>query len=186
MKLFRSLWLFPVLALLVATGSAQAQSLNAKPVEDEKNSMLETIGLLAGLNLYQTYLNIGFLADAKSEDLYGDEEVLVLLSSIQAPLEKVETQIGKLTKHPTLSQEDRDSLENIRKLTGLLREQGKELKAFWTNGKEDHAHKYDAARQEAWKGISKLLGMNEKQEAKKGGASEEIPYLPLGAPAKKP
>src|SRR5436190_12937 len=68
----------------------------AKGLEDENAVLLETVGLVAGLQLYQTYLNIGLLADSAAEDVYEPDEAFQLLGSVVGPLEKIEKQLDKV------------------------------------------------------------------------------------------
>jgi hypothetical protein len=151
---------------LVIAGSAIAQppapakaDPPAKP--DDSAVLAETVGLLAGLQLYQTYLNIGLLADARAEGLYEASELNQLLGSVVVPLEKVEKQLEKVAKLK-LSKEDAAAIERMRKVAGLLRQQGKSLQAFWETGVEDHGKKYEAARQAAWKELCELLDLDPK------------------------
>ena len=53
------------------------------PKPDKKESanavLLQTVGSLAATHLYQTYLNIGFIADAKVEGSYEEKQAKELL-----------------------------------------------------------------------------------------------------------
>ena len=134
----------------------------AKPVPADDSAVLaETVGLLAGLQLYQSYLNIGLLADARAEGLYEAGEVAQLLGSVVAPLEKVEKQLEKVARLK-LPKEDTDVIARMRKVSALLRQQGKSLQSFWDTGVADHGKKYEEARQAAWKELSDLLDLDPK------------------------
>lgn len=153
--------------LLVALvgGPAAAQPPAAKA--DDTAVLTETVGLLAGIQLYQTYLNIGLLADARAEGLYEASELAQLLGSVVVPLERVENQLGKVAALK-LSKEDAAAVARMKKVAGLLRQQGKSLQAFWDTGVADNGKKYEAARQAAWKELSDLLEL----DPKKGAAPE--------------
>ena len=138
--------------------TAHAQTKEA-PAENASTRVLtETVGLFAGLNLYQTYLNIGLLADGYAEGLYEEKEVKQLLGSVLTPLEAADKQLDKVGKLP-LNAADRAAIARLRKILGLLRKQGAELQAFWETGKPEHGNNYEAIRKEAWAGISNLLGL---------------------------
>ena len=42
-------------------------------------------------------------------------------------------------------------------LAGLLREQAKELKAYWETSNKEHAAKYHKIREKVWAGITEVL-----------------------------
>lgn len=118
--------------------------------------LLETVGLVGGLQLYQTYLNIGFLADGRAEGTYEKKDVEQLLGSVIGPLEKVEVQLGRVKK-AVAKKADRDAVEELLKVVALLRRQGKQLQAFWETGKSADGQRYETTRKETWKEISTLL-----------------------------
>ncbi len=151
-----------VALLAVVGGSASTQPTPPKAKAEENAALLETVGLLAGLQLYQTYLNIGLLADARAEGLYEASELTQLIGSVVGPLEKVDKQLEKIAAMK-LSVEDAAAVARMRKITGLLRAQGKSLQSFWDTGVADHSKKYEEARQAAWKELSELLELDPKK-----------------------
>ncbi len=154
--------------VLIGLGSSipalaqQPQPQPAKP-SPEVATLTETVGLLAGLQLYQTYLNIGLLADARAEGLYESSELAQLLGSVTIPLEKVDQQLQKVAALK-LSKEDVAAVARMRKLAGLLRQQGAALQTFWDRGGEEHGKKYETARQAAWKELEAVLELNPAKE----------------------
>ena len=150
--------------LLIGSGPAwlSAQDKSTAPkkeaVSDKETLLLETLGALAGAQLYQSYLNIGFIADGRAEGTYEEKDIQQILSSVLTLMEALDKkldQVGKLD----LSKDDREGIAEIRKLSGLLRLQADELQAFWKTGDKARADKYEKTRKEAWAGISKLLGL---------------------------
>ena len=142
---------------------------------DEKAGLLaETVGLLASLQLYQSYLNIGLLADAKAEGVYDAAIAAPLLGSVVTPLAKVEAQLTKLAALP-LPVDDAAALAKLLKITKLVRTQGTELEAFWQTGVMDHARRYEAARREAWRELNALLKLEDT-------TTDEIPAPRAVAP----
>lgn len=142
----------------VAWLSAQDKAKKETTTDKDQQLLLETLGSLAASHLYQSYLNIGFIADGKAEGTYEEKDIQQILSSILTLMEALDKkldQVGKLE----LSKDDRDGIDQIRKLSGQLRQQADELQAFWKTGDKARADKYEKTRKEAWQGISKLLGL---------------------------
>lgn len=149
-------------------GAANGQQPAAPPTErkeaapvDPQSQLTEAVGLLSGLYLYQTYLNIGLLADGKAERTYDEKAARSVLESILGPLDAVDKQLDKVGK-VSRAQGDRDGCERLRGIVTLLRRQGGDLKAFWDSGRQEDGAKYEASRQESWKQISALLGLDKK------------------------
>lgn len=128
---------------------------------DARAELTETVGLLSGLYLYQTYLNIGLLADGKAEKVYDEKAARAVLATVLTPLEAVDKQLAKV-KALAQTEADRQAAEKLRAALGLLRRQGQELIAFWDSGKAADGAKYEATRQEVWKQINALLGLDKK------------------------
>jgi hypothetical protein len=166
----RAIALCSLVALVTLSAPAARAQPPAKAEANENAVLAETVGLLAGLQLYQTYLNIGLLADARAEGLYEASELTQLLGSVVVPLEKVEKQLEKVAALK-LSKEDAAAIARMKKTAGLLRQQGKSLQSFWDTGVADHGKKYEEARQAAWKELSELLEL----DPKKGVAPEPKP-----------
>ena len=66
---------------------------------------------------------------------------------------------GELRMH---GNDERIPVENLRAVVSLLRQQGKDLTAFWDSGQPEEGAKYEATRKEAWKQISVMLGLDKK------------------------
>jgi len=126
--------------------------------------LTETVGLVSGLQLYQTYLNIGLLADVRAEGLYEAGELAQLLGSVVTPLDQVDRQLAKVAALKGMSKDDAAAVAKMRKILGHLQTQGKSLQLFWDTGVEDHAKKYETARQAAWKELDDLLELDPKKE----------------------
>ena len=124
----------------------------------ERRQLLETVGTLTAAHCYQTYLNIGFIADGKAKGAYIDRDANKVLDSVLSLLNSVERNLATLGKMD-LDKPDRESLEQMRDLSALLRVQGKELQAYWDSGKEEDAAKYDNTRKDSWAAIGKLTGI---------------------------
>src|SRR5262245_54690202 len=154
----------PTVALIVALFPLSRGQNTASPrtvPADARAELTETVGLLSGLYLYQSYLNIGLLADGKAERVYDEKAARAVLATVLTPLEAVDRQlekVGKVARTPA----DRDAVERLRWIVALLRLQGKELTGFWDSGRPEDGARYEAARQEAWKQITALLALDKK------------------------
>jgi hypothetical protein len=157
--------LFPALTALVGFASGlmageHAEKKSANTLDQQaRQQLLHTVGALAAAHLYQSYLNIGFLADGKAEGTYEEKDAVQILSSVVGLMDALNQQLDAVAKFD-LDQEDRKSLEECREISALLRQQADELQAFWRTGDKKHGEKYDSLRQQSWQRVSKLLGLD--------------------------
>src|SRR5438874_13618833 len=79
----------------------------AKKASEERGRLLETIGCLTSAHYFQTYLNIGFIADARSEGIYSTKDARTVLDSVLSLLNSTDTKLEALAKIE-LEREDRD------------------------------------------------------------------------------
>jgi hypothetical protein len=145
--------------------SARPDADNPRPAEGATKraatpdpSSLQTIGTVTAAHYFQTYLNIGFIADGKAKGTYTHEDARQVLRSVLSLVDSVDRQLEALGKH-TLDKEDRDSLEQMRAISALLRQQGRELQTYWDSGKDQDAAHYESLRKSSYAAISKLMGI---------------------------
>jgi hypothetical protein len=119
---------------------------------------LKVIGSLAAAHYFQTYLNIGFLADGKDKGTYADKDARQVLLSVLSVLDSVDRQLETFSK-ASLAKDDRDSLEQMRAIAALLRQQGKELQTYWDSGRAEDADRYDTLRRHSYTAMRKLMGI---------------------------
>jgi hypothetical protein len=137
---------------------AVVPSTSEKAKNPDRGRLLEAAGTLTAANCYQTYLNLGLIADGKAKGTYTRKDAYKILDSILALLDSVDGKLAGLAKID-LDKEDRQSLEQMRDLSALLRRQAKELEAFWDSGKEADQGRYESTRKDAWAAIGKLTGI---------------------------
>jgi hypothetical protein len=125
----------------------------------ERRQLLEILGALTAAHGYQTYLNIGFIADGKAKGIYSEKDAYKLLDSVLALVSSVDRKLAALDKID-LDKEDHASLEQMRQLSSLLRKQAKELQVFWDTGKDEDAAQYESVRKDSWTALSKLIGIS--------------------------
>ncbi len=145
------------------SGTLKAETPKTEPKVDEASAAISAAGAFAGLQLYNTYLNIGFISDLMTAGVYDPTQGFILLGTVVQPLDLVENQLNRLAKL-NLSQEDLAAVDRLKKTTILLRTQGKELQVYWEKGKKEDAGKYDAARKAAWRELNALLGLEPNRE----------------------
>jgi hypothetical protein len=142
-------------------GAPNVGAPNVAVPTDARAQLTETVGLLSGLYLYQTYLNVGLLADGKAERLYDEKAARAVLKSVLTPLDAVHNQLSRIgTLAETAA--DRDAAARLLQVVGLLRRQGQELVAFWDTGRAADGARYEATRQEVWRQLSALLKLDQR------------------------
>jgi hypothetical protein len=128
--------------------------------QSQHSQLLETIGTLTSAHYYQTYLNIGLIADGKARGTYTEADAVKVLESVLSLLKSVDRKLEALGKMD-LGKEDRESLKEMRALSALLRQQGEELQVLWVTGKEEDAAKYEQTRKTSWTAVSRLMGIGQ-------------------------
>lgn len=132
----------------------------AMPVPTLPDAVIETLGNLTASHLYQTYLNVGLLADAVEGETYEVADATKMLATIEGLTAAVAEQLAQLARQD-VDGEDSKLVEQARRITTLLQTQAKELKSYWQTNDKDHAARFHKARQEAWTGIKSLLNIKE-------------------------
>jgi hypothetical protein len=124
----------------------------ARPPE----SILALASVLSRAHLYETYLNIGFLADAVAKDVYKVGQGKQFLTSINKVMDSVERQLAQLPVDE-LRPDEKHYLDKLRSVLSLLRSEITELTAYWETGDEEYVRKYQAIHANTWKELEKLL-----------------------------
>ncbi len=140
------------------TNDAKPAALPTTTLAAVKDRYLEALGGLSASHLYQSYLNIGLLADGVEKEVYALDEAEKMLGSVTDLMNLVEGQLAKV-RQTGLEPDDHASLERIKAVTALLRLQTETLQAYWVSGDMEEARQYHQAREATWKGLSKVLGL---------------------------
>ncbi len=156
-----------LLTVCLRSSAARPPALQAPAAEashpalpgEGRDDALEALGSLTAANLYQSYLNIGLLADARESDVYTAAEAEKLLDSVTRLLDSVDRQLER-TVGGNLKSEDREAVQQTRRLGAQLRSQAGELRAYWRTGKKEHAEQFQQARRESWTEIRELMGFD--------------------------
>ncbi len=123
-----------------------------------QEKFLKALGTMSGAHVYQTYLNIGLLADGVESEAYTKAEAEQMLTTVGGMIEMVDRELDRLAELD-LSEAEKAGIEVIQNLTGLLRRQGNALRAYWTTGEREQITRYQRAREDTWKELSELLGL---------------------------
>jgi hypothetical protein len=133
----------------------------ADPAENARVQLLETVGSLSAARLYQAYLAIGLLADAKEEGVYELKDAQGILATLDTLLAASVKKFEALSKLEAVGKNDRETLSKLAELHRLLARLSQQLQAYWKSGNQKDAEKYEETRKEAWKGLSGLLHLEE-------------------------
>src|SRR5438876_208245 len=79
---------------------------------EERGRLLEALGTLTAAHYFQTYLNIGFIADGKTRGTYTDRDARKVLDSVLSLVNSTERKLEALTQID-LSRDDRARLEEL-------------------------------------------------------------------------
>jgi hypothetical protein len=139
-----------------AVGTRVARSARADKVDSKP--LLSALGSLTGAHLYQSYLNIGLLADGVEGEVYTPDQARKLLATVAGLMDAVERQLARLPS-AGLGPAERRHIARTSDVLALLRTQAKELRAYWDSGKKEHAAAFHEARARAWSGIKDLLAL---------------------------
>ena len=114
------------------------------------------IGGLTMAHLYQTYLNLGLIADGVAKNVYTVEAGNNLLDQLTKVMDTVERQLNQL---PTNDQQpdEKSRVEKVRSLLSMFRSEIKEIKAYWDVGDEQYAKNFQKIHKDAWAEIEKLM-----------------------------
>jgi hypothetical protein len=125
--------------------------------------LIESVGSLCAVQLYQSYLNVGLLADGVEHEAYSKADAAQILSTIVTLSQTVDGQLQKLADSG-LDNDDRKALDRVRKASALVRTQAAHLQSFWSSGEKNHIDDYQRLRQQCWQELRSILGLPEEKE----------------------
>jgi hypothetical protein len=143
-----------VLLLMVSLLSGQSpDSLELSQVQDR-----QLIGILTASYLYQSYLNIGYLADATSGGVYSEDEAIEQVDGLIGVIGGVRDELQAYSKYMQ-SESDLLYVENLVKIADILLQEAGALQRYYQTGDEDYARDYLEFNDVAQRAISQLLGI---------------------------
>ncbi len=123
-------------------------------------AVVEALGGLTASHLYQTYLNIGLLADSVEGEVYEKDEARRVLETVAGLMTAVEQQLDSASRQ-SLKGDEKKAIEQARQVTASLRTQVRELQNYWDKGDKENVTRFHQARKDAWDGIKSLLNIQE-------------------------
>lgn len=147
-----------------AAPSAGARDDNKAQIDLQRERLLENVGSVSSIYLYQSYLNVGLLADAVKNDTYTKEEAAALLSTIMTLLQTVDAQMQKL-ENVGLDEEEVAAVKQVRKISGLLKAQAGHLQTHWNTDAKAPLDQYQQVRRQSWTELRAVLGLGAQDPA---------------------
>jgi hypothetical protein len=145
-------WAATVVLTLALAGPARAAE-----KADRETTLVENLGVLAGVHLYQTHANIGLINDARAKGVYDDKVARQHLLTALNLIALVDTRLDTLSK-TNIPKDDQTAFQKMRRLNGLLRKQAETLKAFWDSKDKKDLEAFVKVRAETSAKIGELLG----------------------------
>jgi hypothetical protein len=124
-----------------------------------RERFLAALGMLSAAQVYQTYLNIGLLADGVESEAYTKAQAEEMLATVVGLLDQGDRQLDAI-RQTDLDADDRQNVQRIQGLTVLLRRQASALRAYWATGDREQITRYHQARESTWKSLSDALGID--------------------------
>ena len=124
------------------------------------DTVSEAIGGLAASHLYQTYLNIGLLADSVEGEVYEKEEARRLLDTVAGLTSAVEQQLDRVG-HQSLKDDEKKALNRPARSLPAFGHRCANCRNYWEEDDKDHVERFHKAREDSWKGIKALLNIDE-------------------------
>ena len=123
--------------------------------------LLETIGAQGGSNIYLTFLSLGVIADSYTKEVYEKEQTASLVKSIEMQAAVQKNYFEKLLKSNEVPSEEKAFIKKMIECYTLLIDEAKYLSEFVNTGKEAAIKKFQSKREQAWKSVSEILGLDE-------------------------
>ena len=123
--------------------------------------MLESIGAMGGSNIYLTYTSIGVIADSYAKEIYDKEQTINFVTVIERQAVVQKNYFERMMKSNDIPADDKPFVKKMIECYTLLIDEAKYLIEFVNTGKESSAKNFQTKREQAWKSISEILGLNE-------------------------
>jgi hypothetical protein len=131
----------------------------------QRERLLESIGSVSSIYLYQSYLNVGLIADAVKNDTYSKDEAVELLSTIVTLLQTVDAQMQKL-ESVGLDDEEVAAVKQVRSISSLIKSQTTHLQSHWKTGEKSNLDQFHQTRRQSWTELCSILGLGAQNPAK--------------------
>ncbi len=142
------------------SSGSSSDSKNTKTTQSTpENDVLETLGLMGGVSLYNTYILIGAISDAYANKGYTGELATELLNKQVALIDAQIQQYKTVSKSFVKKTDDKVAITTINEIFEGLKTQATHVLEYIETDEVDAADKYEEQRLENWAKISEFLGM---------------------------
>ncbi len=131
--------------------------------DPQREALLECVGSLSAMHLYQSYLNLGLLADAYEHETYQQAEAEQILATIVTFVQTLDEQMAKI-ETGKLEPAEAKTLKEVRQISKKLEKQADLLQEIWEAVDPLASKNYQDLRKETWNEIRTMLGLPEPME----------------------
>lgn len=142
-----------------SSGSSTDSKTTKTTQSTPENDVLETLGLMGGVSLYNTYILIGAVSDAYANKGYTGELATELLNKQVALIDAQIQQYKTVSKSFVKKTNDKEAITTINEIFEGLKTQANHALEYIETDEVDAADKYEEQRLENWAKISEFLGM---------------------------
>lgn len=130
------------------------------PVPD--STLTPALREITGWGLHMTGQALDLLTDPRIFWFLDPDELALRIRTATGAADEIEKQLAKFATMKGLSKEDAAGVARLRKIAGLLKDQGTTLQKYWDTGVVDHFKESEALGKKARKEIDDVLGLNAK------------------------
>ncbi len=129
--------------------------------QKKEEMLLEALGALSGQNMYLTYLSIGNIADNFGAGVYKTDFAAEITDELSEMIQMTIKKYKEMLASKLIFEEDYNALMKFIDVYETLAEEAAGLKAMIMKNSEENIGRYERGRQQAWKLISEVLGIQQ-------------------------
>ena len=118
------------------------------------------VGHFGSAMLYQSFINIGVIADGYAKKIYPAEQAKAILQTSTHFLTLSENVLKELSAF-SISETDRKTLTDMRDIVNDLRQEADHFMKYLTSKKDEDVKNFDSFRVSAWGKIRKMMDIKE-------------------------
>jgi hypothetical protein len=134
----------------------------AQPAPKPEASLGPALREISGWGLHLTGQALDLLSDPRIFWVLDSDELALRIRAAVMAADEIDKQLAKVATIKGLPKDDADGLARLRKVAGLLKQQGESLQTFWDSGVIDHLKESEVAGKKARKEIDAMLDLNPK------------------------
>jgi hypothetical protein len=145
-----------IISGVLFTTSAPAQ--DKAPKNEKEPILLQSLGALTGIYLYQTHTALGMIHDAKAKGIYDDKTAKQQLVTLINMANLVDKQL-EAAGQSGIQKDDQTVIAIFRMVNGQLQKEAFLLKTLWESKSKKDAEAFVKQRGETFAKIANLLGI---------------------------